>query len=88
MDRKKQNNQNSYIASLLRLGKNRVAQKVGEEAIEVVIAASTNKKRLIEETADLWFHTLILLAASGIEPSAVFSELQKRHEKSVKGMVS
>ncbi len=88
MDRKKQNYKASYVASLLRSGKNRVAQKVGEEAIEVVIATNEGRKRLIEETADLWFHTLILLAARDIEPSEIFSELQKRHEKSTKDMLS
>lgn len=88
MYRKKQNYKASYVASLLRSGKNRVAQKVGEEAIEVVIAACEDKEKLIEEIADLWFHTLILLAAQGIEPSEIFSELQKRHEKTTKDMLS
>lgn len=79
-NRKKEMPKDSYIASLFRDGKDRVIQKVGEEAVEVVIAAtSESKKRIVEETADLWFHTLILLANCNISVSDILQELEKRH---------
>ncbi len=89
LDRKTRMPKNSYIASLFREGKDRIIQKVGEEAVEVIFAAATfdvaakgkKKKRIIEETADLWFHSLILLASYGISPPDILSELNLRHEK-------
>ena len=69
----------SYIARLAERGVERMAQKVGEEATEVVIAGVTaNPEALIAETADLWFHSLILLAESGLSPDDVWAELAKR----------
>lgn len=69
----------SYIARLAERGAERMAQKVGEEATEVVIAGVTdNREALIAETADLWFHTLILLAERGLSPDDVWAELAKR----------
>jgi phosphoribosyl-ATP pyrophosphohydrolase/phosphoribosyl-AMP cyclohydrolase len=69
----------SYIAKLAARGIERIAQKVGEEATEVVIAGATgNREALIAETADLWFHTLILLAESGLTPDDVWTELAQR----------
>lgn len=71
---------NSYVSSLFKQGTNAISQKVGEEAVEVVIAAtSENKKRVVEETADLWFHTLMLLANCNISVSEILQELEKRH---------
>lgn len=82
LERKKKNSKDSYVASLFRKGNDRIAQKVGEEAIEVIIAAkSKGKKRITEEMADLWFHSLVLLANAGITPTDVFAELEKRHRK-------
>ena len=70
---------NSYIASLIREGTDRIIQKVGEEATEVVIAAKNERKqRIIEETADLLFHTLILLSAYNISPKEILEELENR----------
>jgi phosphoribosyl-ATP pyrophosphohydrolase/phosphoribosyl-AMP cyclohydrolase len=69
----------SYIARLAERGIERMAQKVGEEGTEVVIAAVTkNREALIAETADLWFHSYVVLAASGLTPEDVWNELAKR----------
>ena len=69
----------SYIARLAERGVERMAQKVGEEATEVVIAGVTrNRESLIAEMADLWFHSYVLLAESGLTPDDVWAELAKR----------
>jgi phosphoribosyl-ATP pyrophosphohydrolase/phosphoribosyl-AMP cyclohydrolase len=69
----------SYVASLLRDGTPRIARKVGEEAVEVVIAAlSEDDERVVSEAADLWFHTLVLLRSRGLDPAAVEDELRRR----------
>ena len=81
IDRKYSNKKDSYVRSLFDEGIDRMAQKVGEEATEVVIASKNeSEQRFIEETADLWFHSLVLLAARNIEPSQIFDELAKRHK--------
>lgn len=70
---------NSYVASLFNKGNDRIVQKVGEEATEVIIAAKNeNNQELIKEVADLWFHTLILLATRGITPQDIFDEFERR----------
>ena len=69
----------SYTAQLLKAGTSRVAQKVIEEAGESALAASQGKmEELPKEVADLLYHTLVLLAASGIAPEAVWRELRQR----------
>lgn len=71
---------NSYTASLFRLGNDRIIQKIGEEATEVVIAAKNrNKKRIISEVTDLLFHLLILLVSSEITMSDIEKELESRN---------
>ncbi len=71
----------SYTTSLFQDGLPRIAQKVGEEGTEVVVAAlAQDDQRLIEEIADLTFHTLVLLSARGLTPAQVASELEKRHK--------
>lgn len=81
-DRKKNPNEKSYTASLFKDGLPKIAQKVGEEATEVVVAALVQSdERLIEEVADLTYHTLVLLSARGINLDQVSAELQKRHRK-------
>ncbi len=78
-DRKHARPAGSYVASLFDSGTDRIIQKVGEEATEVVIAAKNGKKEpIIAEVADLLFHTLILLAAMDVAPAAVMNELEKR----------
>ena len=81
LNRKQNPKEGSYVSSLFKLGMDRISQKVGEEAVEVVVAsAQETKQRVIEETADLWFHTLVLLAQLNIEPKEIFEELEKRHK--------
>lgn len=80
-DRKKKMPADSYVASLFRDGEDRIIQKVGEEATEVVIAAKNeSKERIISEIADLWFHTLVLLSSKGIDLLDVFTELKRRNK--------
>lgn len=79
-DRKQNPTEKSYTSSLFAKGLPRIAQKVGEEATEVVVAAlAQDDARLIEEVADLTYHTLVLLAARGLTPARVLAELEKRH---------
>jgi len=70
---------NSYVASLFARGSDRIIQKLGEEACEVVIAAKNRKPdALVNEVADLVFHLLVLLADQDVEPAAVRAELARR----------
>ena len=72
----------SYTSSLFADGLPRIAQKVGEEGTEVVVAAlAQDDRRLIEEVADLAYHTLVLLAARGLKIEDVLAELEKRHKQ-------
>ena len=81
-DRKNNPTEKSYTSSLFAEGLPKIAQKVGEEGTEVVVAAlAQDDQRLIEEAADLTFHTLVLLSARGLSPADVLSELEKRHRK-------
>ena len=73
----------SYVASLHHKGLNKILEKVGEEAIETVIAAkdaaaSKDNQDVIYETADLWFHSLVMLSHLGADHQAVLDELQRR----------
>ena len=71
----------SYTASLLDAGLPKIAQKVGEEAAEVLVAALAQEdQRLVEEAADLAYHLLVLLAARDITPASVTAELARRHK--------
>ena len=79
-DRKNNPSEKSYTSSLFKEGLPKIAQKVGEEGTEVVVAAlSQDDEHLISEVADLTYHTLILLSARGIVPAQVLAELEKRH---------
>jgi phosphoribosyl-ATP pyrophosphohydrolase len=72
----------SYTASLFAAGEDEMIKKVGEEAIEVVLAAKgQGAERITEEVADLTFHVLVLLAAKGLKPDDIHMELEKRHQK-------
>ena len=72
----------SYVASLFELGINKIAQKVGEEAVEVIIEAKDNNDKLfLDESADLLFHYLILLQAKGFQLQDVVSVLKGRDKK-------
>ena len=79
-DRKKNPTEKSYTTSLFNDGLPKIAQKVGEEATEVVVAAlAQDDERLIEEVADLTYHTLVLISARGITPTQIMTVLEKRH---------
>lgn len=71
----------SYVGSLLARGEAVICRKIGEEAVEVVTAAlgGEGDRRVVEEVADLWFHTIVLLGARGIALADVLSELARRH---------
>lgn len=73
----------SYVASLYAAGINRILEKVGEEATETLIAAKDvtaqeGREDLINETADLWFHSMVMLVHLDIRPEAVLDELERR----------
>jgi len=77
----------SYVASLHAKGLNKILEKVGEEAVETIIAAkdaktSGDNSDLIYETADLWFHTLVALSHLGERPEAILAELARRFDMS------
>ena len=81
-NRKNNPDEKSYVSSLFQKGINKIAQKVGEEAVEVVIEAKDNNDHLfLDESADLLFHYLLLLNAKGHTLADVLSILQKRHSK-------
>jgi len=82
-ERKKADPESSYVASLHKKGLNKILEKVGEECTETIIAAKDavdedSKKELIYETADLWFHSLVMLSHLELNAEDVLSELQRR----------
>jgi len=78
-DRKQQAADKSYVASLYAKGLDSILKKIGEEATETVIAAKNgDKEQIIYETADLWFHCMVLLAQQNLHPDDVLAELQRR----------
>jgi phosphoribosyl-ATP pyrophosphohydrolase/phosphoribosyl-AMP cyclohydrolase len=80
--RKNETSDASYISSLFQSGINKIAQKVGEEAVETIIEAKDNNADLfLNESADLLFHYLILLQAKGFQLNDVVSILNERHQK-------
>ena len=83
--RKTASAEESYVAKLHSQGINKILEKVGEEAIETIIAAKDHdkaidqsKEAVIHETADLWFHTMVMLSHLDLEPRKVLEELEKR----------
>ncbi len=81
LDRRDHPRPDSYTARLLADGLPRIAQKVGEEAAEVLVAAlSQDDTRLVEEIADLTYHVLVLMVARGLTPADVADELERRHQ--------
>ena len=82
LDRKNNPTDKSYTASLFEKGTNKIAQKVGEEAVETVIEAMDNNIELLkEETSDLLYHLLVLLAEKNISLNDISEVLRKRHSK-------
>lgn len=77
--RKQESPDSSYVASLYAKGLDTILKKIGEEATETVIAAKDgDKEQIIYETADLWFHCMVMLADQGLSPDDVLHELQRR----------
>jgi phosphoribosyl-ATP pyrophosphohydrolase len=77
--RKNGDPQASYVSRLLAGGEDAILKKIGEEATETVMAAKDgDKRRIVGEAADLWFHCLIMLAHYGLRPSDVLYELRRR----------
>ncbi len=71
--------QNSYVAKLLVKGQDSILKKVGEESTELVMASKDGEsERIVAETADLWFHCLVLLTHHGLRPEDVLAELDRR----------
>ena len=87
--RKKSSSSDSYVASLHEKGLNKILQKIGEEATETILAAKDhaeqtgkNQQAVISETADLWFHTMVMLSHLNLTPQQVLDELKKRFNMS------
>ena len=78
-ERKNADKDNSYVAKLYDKGLDAILKKIGEEATETVMAAKDgDKQHIVYEVADLWFHTIILLAQQGLTTDDVLTELQRR----------
>ena len=79
LERKQKMPEGSYTTSLFKMGEDEILKKVGEESVEVILAAkSQGNARLVEEIADLTYHTLVLLAERGLTPADIAAELEKR----------
>lgn len=77
--RKQASPDSSYVAKLYAKGTDAILKKIGEEATETVMAGKDgNAEKIIYEVADLWFHTLVLLAHTGLRPQDVLDELARR----------
>lgn len=77
--RKTADPQSSYVAKLYAKGMDSILKKVGEEAAETIIAAKGGvRDEIVYETADLWFHTLVMLAHAGLHPNDILNELARR----------
>lgn len=77
--RKSADPQLSYVAKLYAKGMDAILKKVGEEAAETIIAAKDgDKEQIVYETADLWFHCMVMLAQAGLKPQDVLNELARR----------
>ena len=81
VERKKSPAEGSYTSELFAAGQQRIAQKVGEEAIEVALASTSgNREATLNESADLLYHLLVLLTDQGIQLTDVTDILEKRHK--------
>ena len=80
--RKSNPSEDSYVSSLFAKGKDEILKKIGEEAIEVIIASkAADRQQIINELADLWFHCMVLMEEDGLSPSDVLKELESRFGK-------
>ncbi len=82
LSRKNNPSEDSYVSSLFAKGKDEILKKIGEEAIEVIIASkAADRQQIINELADLWFHCMVLMAEDGMSHSDVLKELESRFGK-------
>jgi phosphoribosyl-ATP pyrophosphohydrolase len=73
----------SYVASLYAKGEDAILKKIGEESAELIIAGKTqDRQAVVHETADLWFHTLVLLSSLDLGPNDIILELERRFGQS------
>ena len=85
LDRKLHPREGSYVSSLLAKGRDEMLKKIGEEAIEVIVASKGgNKEQIVHELADLWFHCMVLMSEHGLSHEDIFRELEKRFGKTGK----
>ena len=81
IDRKAKPDEKSYTSRLMRSGEDEILKKVGEEAMEVILAAKgQGNERVVEEVADLFYHVFVLLAYRDLTPQDVQDELRRRHQ--------
>lgn len=85
--RKKADADSSYVSSLHKKGLNKILEKVGEECTETILAAKDSERSgdtsdLVYETADLWFHSLVMLSHLNVGPDAILAELERRFDLS------
>ena len=77
--RKQADPASSYVAKLYAKGLDAILKKVGEEATETIVAAKNgDRQQIVYETADLWFHCMVMLASQGVRPEEVLDELARR----------
>ncbi|MBI5815533.1 MAG: phosphoribosyl-ATP diphosphatase [Nitrospinae bacterium] len=82
VERKKADPKSSYVASLYAKGEDKILEKVGEEAVETILAHKTGDRgQIVYETADMWFHSIVALAQKDIPVDDVLAELQSRFGK-------
>jgi phosphoribosyl-ATP pyrophosphohydrolase len=79
LERKNNPSPDSYVSTLLSTGKDEILKKIGEEAVEVILASkANNKEQVIHELADLWFHCMVLMTEESLSHSDILKELQNR----------
>ena len=79
LSRKANPSADSYVSSLFAKGKDEILKKIGEEAVEVIIASKTaDRQQIVHELADLWFHCMVLMSEEGLSHSDIFKELEGR----------
>ncbi len=82
-ERKQADPNSSYVASLHAQGEDTILKKIGEESAELIIAGKTrDRQAVVHETADLWFHTLVLLSSLDLGPNDILLELDRRFGQS------
>ncbi len=83
IERKGKSADTSYVATLYEKGNNAILKKIGEEATETILAVNSgDKKAIIHETADLWFHAMVMLVHNGLSVDDIALELQRRFGRS------